>query len=133
MDASHDNRPTGADAADAIIDLSAQASLLADASEGITEACNRLINLPDLGVRLLSIDVESNAASGALQVRALPKVSEAAFRLLSALRAANVQLAVVKDALCHFSSPVGCDDSTVEALAGRVTPSRCTAGEQAPC
>lgn len=35
--------------------------------------------------------------------------------------------------LCHFSSPVGCGDSTVEKLAGRVTPSRCTSGEQAPC
>ena len=122
-----------ADAVDVITDLAGQVSLLAETGEGVTEACNCLINLPDLGVRLLSIDVESNAASGAIQVRALPKVSEPTFRLLSALRAANVQLAVVKDALCHLTSPVGCDDSTVEALAGRVTPSRCTSGEQAPC
>lgn len=111
-------------ATDGLTQLAAEASALAEAFEAVAELLNRLVDTPEAVGQLVRIDVECRPAGGAVELRAFAELTEGAWRLLAALRAGNINLRLVEQALRHPDLSCGLQHG-VDAESG-------AAGQSAP-
>ena len=105
---------------------------LAEISERISQVFERLLSAPESLIEVTCVRGDENPAPDAVELLFGTQASEGSLVLLAALRAGNVHLRVVEQALSHLTPPVSSPEATVAAPAGRVPSPRPTPGGMTP-